>query len=52
MRTGRVAYCEAHHRSAGTDRVLFIRYDDEYVRTAAGWRFAPRTVAIRWIEDR
>lgn len=47
-----VAYCEAHHRSDAADRVLFIRYDDEYVRTPGGWRFAARTVGIRWIEDR
>lgn len=47
-----VAYCEAHHRGDGADRVLFIRYDDEYVRTPEGWRFAARTVGIRWVEDR
>jgi ketosteroid isomerase-like protein len=47
-----VAYCEAHHHAGGNDRILFIRYDDEYVRTDDGWRFGARTVRIVWIEDR
>jgi hypothetical protein len=29
-----------------------VRYDDEYVRTDAGWRFARRTLTINAIETR
>jgi hypothetical protein len=48
--------CEAHHLSAGedgtVDRVLVIRYDDAYVRTPGGWRFARRDVRVQWEEHR
>ncbi len=46
------AYCEAHHRSGDVDRILYIRYEDDYVRTAAGWRIAARTVRTLWTEQR
>lgn len=50
---GRVA-CIAHHWSRHddqvTDVVWHLRYDDEYVRTDAGWRFRGRTLTIDAIE--
>ena len=52
---GRIA-CIAHHwsqrRDQVTDVVWHLRYDDEYLRTDAGWRFARRTVTINAIETR
>jgi ketosteroid isomerase-like protein len=48
------AYCEAHHLHTGTDGEpadlrLLIRYADEYARGSDGvWRFARRTVNVRW----
>jgi 3-phenylpropionate/cinnamic acid dioxygenase small subunit len=52
---GRVS-CIAHHWSRRddqiTDVVWHLRYDDEYVRTAAGWRFRSRTLTIDAIESR
>ena len=47
-----VAYCEAHHLADGGDRVLHLRYDDAYVRTGAGWRFASRTLTTVREEQR
>jgi hypothetical protein len=42
----------AHHlvdRGSGTeDLVMHLRYEDSYVRTAEGWRFASRSLRIRW----
>lgn len=50
------AYCQAHHfgESDGQrhDRVLFIRYQDSYVRTRDGWRFASRQLEVDWVEER
>jgi hypothetical protein len=54
--------CVAHHVMAagpggagepatGTDTVWFIRYRDEYVRTAPGWRFERRALHLQWIEE-
>ncbi|MEJ7935790.1 nuclear transport factor 2 family protein [Sphingobium sp. AN558] len=37
------ALCEARTRSSGQVR-YYIRYEDDYVRTAEGWRFERRTV--------
>jgi 3-phenylpropionate/cinnamic acid dioxygenase small subunit len=52
---GRIA-CIAHHWTQRgdqlTDVVWHVRYDDEYVRTDAGWRFARRTLTINAIETR
>jgi len=52
---GRVS-CIAHHWNRRddqiTDVVCNLRYDDEYVRTAAGWRFRSRTLTIDAIESR
>jgi ketosteroid isomerase-like protein len=47
-----VAYCEAHHLRAALDEVLFVRYDDHYVRSPDGWRFTVRTVNRLWVEHR
>ncbi|MEU6658821.1 nuclear transport factor 2 family protein [Streptomyces sp. NPDC046821] len=53
--TGTV-YCLAHHYSAGpdgsSDVVVPVRYEDEYVRTADGWRIAVRAVHALWYEQR
>ena len=49
---GGVAYCEAHHRRDGGDRVRYIRYDDRYARGRRGWRFEFRSVTTLWIDDR
>jgi hypothetical protein len=47
-------HCIAHHlirRDDGVyDDVLYLRYDDEYARTGAGWRFASRLVTLCWSE--
>ncbi len=52
---GRIA-CIAHHFTRDdehvTDVAWYLRYDDEYVRTDAGWRFARRTLTIDAIETR
>jgi 3-phenylpropionate/cinnamic acid dioxygenase small subunit len=52
---GRIA-CVAHHWTQRgdqlTDVVWHLRYDDEYQRTDAGWRFARRTLTINAIETR
>jgi hypothetical protein len=57
-----IVYCVAHHvtaaegratgEPAGTDAVWYIRYFDEYRRTAAGWRFARRELHLDWVEER
>lgn len=52
---GRVA-CVAHHWTRHgdqlTDAVWHLRYDDEYLRTEAGWRFARRALTLNAIETR
>jgi hypothetical protein len=52
---GRIT-CIAHHWSAGggqpTDLVWHLRYDDEYLRTRAGWRINGRALTINAIETR
>jgi len=46
------AYCIAHHFNAGADRtqdrVMYIRYDDEFVRNDGVWTFARRTLDVAW----
>jgi hypothetical protein len=44
-------YCTAHHletRDDGvrTDYTMFIRYQDRFVRTTAGWRFRERKLVV------
>ena len=52
---GRVA-CVAHHWSRHgeqiTDLVWHVRYDDEYVLGASGWRIGVRALTINAIETR
>jgi SnoaL-like domain len=52
---GRIT-CVAHHWNAGkdeiTDLVWHLRYDDEYLRTWAGWRIHGRALTINAIETR
>ena len=52
---GRVS-CIAHHWTVRdekvTDIVWHLRYDDEYIRTDAGWRIACRRLTIDAIETR
>ena len=57
-------YCVAHHltdhddltdradAASVTDRVMFIRYLDDWARTADGWRLARRRLAVDWIDTR
>ncbi len=51
-------YCIAHHLtmpddgSPATDFVMFIRYQDQFVRLDEGWRFASRELHIDWTETR
>jgi hypothetical protein len=51
--TGEV-YCVAHHLSVRSepsyDRVLYIRYVDDYHRSAAAWKISQRRVLIDWTE--
>ncbi|HVQ52621.1 MAG TPA: nuclear transport factor 2 family protein [Mycobacterium sp.] len=52
---GRIT-CIAHHWSESegkiTDLVWHLRYDDEYMRTRAGWRIHGRALTINAIETR
>jgi hypothetical protein len=52
---GRIT-CIAHHWTADadqiTDVVWHLRYDDEYMRTRAGWRIHGRALSINAIETR
>jgi hypothetical protein len=52
---GRIT-CIAHHWSVvdgqPTDLVWHLRYDDEYLRTRAGWRIHGRALTINAIESR
>jgi hypothetical protein len=52
---GRIA-CIAHHWTQHddqlTDVVWHLRYDDDYLRTDAGWRFARRALTLNAIETR
>lgn len=57
-----IVYCVAHHVTAsggegaeatgGTDAVWYIRYLDDYRRTAAGWRIVRRELHLQWVEER
>jgi hypothetical protein len=52
---GRIS-CIAHHWTIAadqiTDLVWHLRYDDEYLRTPAGWRIHGRALTINAIESR
>lgn len=49
-------YCVAHHvhgePGARKDHVMMIRYQDQYIRTADGWRIAQRELHVDWTEER
>ena len=51
-----VVYCLGRHllpaSANGVQEVLVlpVRYHDEYIKTAAGWRFASRRIQLTWIE--
>lgn len=51
-----VAYCLAHHYYEDDTRreseTLPVRYEDAYVRTPRGWRFASREIHRLWTEIR
>jgi len=54
LATGEV-YCVAHHlipnRHGGTDRVMYIRYEDMYRPDAGGaWKIGTRRVLVDWTE--
>jgi hypothetical protein len=52
---GRIT-CIAHHWTRSGDQVTdlmwHLRYDDEYLRTPAGWRIHGRKLTINAIETR
>ncbi|MDE0116727.1 MAG: nuclear transport factor 2 family protein [bacterium] len=51
-------YCIAHHLTIpddgtpATDYIMFIRYQNQFVRLDEGWRFAVRELNIDWTETR
>ncbi len=52
--TGEV-YSASHHlrpieKAAFSDRVMYITYRDNYVRTGEGWKIARRLVDVQFIE--
>jgi ketosteroid isomerase-like protein len=50
-RAAGTAACVAHHWTGHHDRVLQVRYRDEFRRDPAGWRFSRRRVEIRHVEE-
>lgn len=46
-------HCTAHHVTGsgadGSDRTLYIRYSDDFVRVDGGWRIARRELRTQWI---
>jgi hypothetical protein len=47
--TGEV-YCVAHHVVGDTDRVMYIRYEDEYTRRDGRWAIEVRRLRNEWNE--
>ena len=51
-------YCIAHHLTIpddgtpATDYIMYIRYQNQFVRLDEGWRFAVRELNIDWTETR
>jgi ketosteroid isomerase-like protein len=47
-----LTFCTAHHveevDGRRQDRVLYIRYLDEFTRAVRGWRFLRREVHVQW----
>jgi hypothetical protein len=52
-RAASVCYFQAQHimdgLAAGTAYIVAGRYDDDFVRTPAGWRIARRTLTVMWV---
>ncbi len=46
--TGRCYIQEAYRRTDGTPGILLAHYDDTYVRTDDGWRFASRELVVHY----
>jgi ketosteroid isomerase-like protein len=51
------SYCLAHHISVDdqgrrTFMIASIRYEDQFVREADGWRFAERRLMVDWTDTR
>ncbi|MBV9870281.1 MAG: nuclear transport factor 2 family protein [Frankiaceae bacterium] len=50
--------CTAHHvqdqdnDQGPEDRILFIRYSDDFVRVDGSWRFSRRELRVQWISTR
>ena len=50
-------YCVAHHLTdhddgSVSDRVMFIRYLDDWTNTPDGWALQRRRLAVDWIDTR
>lgn len=49
-------YCIAHHlspdRHGGTNYVMYVRYDDDYVKREGRWGIETRRVRVDWTEVR
>jgi hypothetical protein len=44
-------YCFAHHVTGTDNFVMTIRYEDQYVRTADGWRIKQRDLRLLWTSN-
>jgi hypothetical protein len=44
-------YCIAHHVKGTDDYVMTIRYEDQYLRTADGWRVQQRDLRLLWTSN-
>lgn len=44
-------YCVAHHVTGTEDFVMTIRYEDQYTRTADGWRIKQRDLRLLWTSN-
>jgi hypothetical protein len=55
-RATRERYCLAHHllvtEEGRTLLVLYIRYEDTFIRRDGAWRFAERKLLIDWTDSR
>jgi len=51
-RIGGTAHHWTRHHDTITDLVWYLRYDDDYRRTASGWLIGRRTLTIDAIETR
>ena len=55
-RASGVTYCLANHvyevEGGRVNRMVALRYFDDYVRLPDGWRFAERRLSFDWVEHR